>query len=133
MAIFETLILPALIPAAVDGVKNLIGKFTAPQGYKPVNVDEQIKLENSNVARLQALAQLDNPYGAPSQWVVDLRASFRYVFSGVVIVAALATLFIPVNDAVRELAFAWGSGAFGFIFGERMYLGFKSGAGVFKK
>lgn len=120
MALLETLILPALLPAAVDGVKNLITKFTG--GFRPANIEEQLKLDNANVERLKALAQLDNPFGTPSQWVVDLRASFRYITAGVAVGAAVLTLFVPVTDPVRELAFTWGMGAFSFIFGERMYL-----------
>lgn len=120
MAILETLILPALVPAAVDGVKQLIGKFTG--AVRPTNIDEQIKLENANVERLKALSQLDNPYGTPSPWVVDLRASFRYISAGVVILGAVATYFIDVDQVVRQVATDAASVAFGFIFGERMYL-----------
>jgi len=124
MALLETLILPAVIPSAVDGLKNLIGRFTG--GVRPTNVDEQIKLEQANVSRLEALSKLDNPFGNPSQWVVDLRASFRYIFSGVVIVAAVLTLYTPVDNEVRALALAWGSAAGSFIFGERMYMNFRN-------
>lgn len=124
MAVLETLILPAILPAAVDGIKNLISKFTG--GFRPANIDEQIKLDNANVERLKALSQLDNPFGTPSQWVVDLRSSFRYITAGIAIVAAIVTLYIPVSSEVRELAMVWGMGAFSFIFGERMYLGFSN-------
>lgn len=122
MALLETLVLPAILPAAVDGIKNLITKFTG--GFRPTNIDEQIKLDNANVERLKALSQLDNPFGTPSQWVVDLRASFRYIAAGIAVFAAIVTLFVPVTDVVREQALVWGMGAFSFIFGERMYLGF---------
>ena len=74
--ILETII-GALVPVGIDGIKSLIGMFTG--GVKPISVDEQIKMDNNEINKLQALAALDNPYGSPSQWVVDLRASSRYL------------------------------------------------------
>lgn len=117
------LLIPALLPAAVDGVKNLIGKFTG--GFVPANIDEQIKLDNANVERLKALAALDTPVGSPSQWVVDLRASFRYIAAGALILAAVATTLIPTLIAVQPIAYQAASAAFGFIFGERLIMNIK--------
>lgn len=117
------LLLPALLPAAVEGVKNLIGKFTG--GFVPANIDEQIKLDNANVEKLKALAALDTPVGAPSQWVVDLRASFRYIAAGALIVAAVATTVIPALLPMQATAYSAASAAFGFIFGERLVMNLK--------
>lgn len=118
----ETMILSAILPAAIDGVKNLINKFTG--SVKPRTVDEQIKLDDANIKRLEAMAKLDNPYGTPSQWVIDLRASFRYIAAGIVILSAGAALFIPgLSEALVMLAFEAAGIAFSFVFGERLYLG----------
>lgn len=118
----ETMIISAILPAAIDGVKNLINKVTG--SVKPRTVDEQIKLDNANVQRLEAMAKLDNPYGTPSQWVIDLRASFRYIAAGIVIGCAAVSLFVPgLGAAIQLLAFEAASVAFSFVFGERLYLG----------
>lgn len=117
------LLLPALLPAAVDGVKNLIGKFTG--GFVPANIDEQIKLDNANVEKLKALAALDTPVGTPSQWVVDLRASFRYIAAGALILAAVATTVAPALLPMQVIAYQAASAAFGFIFGERLVMNLK--------
>ena len=117
------LLLPALLPAAVDGVKNLIGKFTG--GFVPANIDEQIKLDNANVEKLKALAALDTPGGTPSQWVIDLRASFRYIAAGFLILAAVATTVVPALVAMQAIAYQAASAAFGFIFGERLVMNLK--------
>ena len=123
MGVFETALVSALLPAAVDGVKNIIGKFTG--GFKPTNVEEIIKLEEANINKLEALAKLDNPYGTPSQWVVDLRASFRYITAGLIILGSLFLVGAPnVELEVKNLSLQLAAAAFSFVFGERMYLGF---------
>ncbi|MCA2570653.1 hypothetical protein [Microcystis sp. M42BS1] len=123
MGVFETAVISALLPAAVDGVKNLITRWSG--GYKPANIEEILKLEDANIQRLTALAQLDNPHGTPSQWVVDLRASFRYIFAGIVILGSLFLVGSPSVDVeIKNLCLQLSAAAFSFIFGERMYLGF---------
>jgi hypothetical protein len=117
-------ILAALLPVAVDGVKGVIGKFSGE--VRPTNIDEQIKLDGSQVEKLKALATLDNPYGTPSQWVVDLRASFRYLAAAIVIVAGLGVQLVPTVDLTIRLAgLEFSAMAFSFIFGDRVYLNLK--------
>lgn len=117
-------ILAALLPAAVDGVKQVIGKYSG--AVRPTNIDEQIKLETSTVERLKALATLDNPYGTPSQWVIDLRASFRYIAAGLVIVAGFgAQLVLQIPIEVRLACLEAACMAFSFIFGDRLNLNLK--------
>lgn len=115
----------ATIPVLIEGAKQLIVRFTG--GVKPTTVDEQIQLQDAEVRRIQALASLDNPYGTPTQWVVDLRASSRYVGALVVIAAGLVTLFIPdLNQGVVQVAMEASSVCFGFLFGQRILLNFKA-------
>lgn len=117
-------VLAALLPVAVDAGKAIIGKFGG--GVRPTNIDEQIKLDNSQVEKLKALATLDNPYGTPSQWVVDLRASFRYVAAAIVIVAGLGCQLVPTIDlSIRLAGLEFSAMAFSFIFGDRVYLNLK--------
>ena len=123
MSLLLSTLLPAILPAAVDGVKQIILKWTG--GVRPTSIDEQIKLENAGVERLKALAELDKPAGTPTQWVIDLRASFRYIAAIAASGAAIVSLFVPMDEAVRQLALEYGMSASFFIFGERMYLGLK--------
>lgn len=120
--ILETII-GALVPVGIDGIKSLIGMVTG--GVKPVSVDEQIKLDQNEVSKLEAIAKLDNPYGSPSQWVVDLRASSRYLGALFVIVAGIGTLFLSVPPEIQRIGVEAANIAFGFLFGTRIMANLK--------
>jgi hypothetical protein len=118
--LIETIV-GALLPVAVESGKQLITKWVG--SVKPTTIDEQIKLDQAEVARLEALARLDTPVGTPSQWVIDLRASARYVGALVVIGVGISTLYIPVQEQIRTLALEAANIAFGFLFGARIVAG----------
>jgi hypothetical protein len=120
--ILETII-GALVPVGIDGIKSLIGMFTG--GVKPLNVDDQIKLDQNEIAKLEAIAKLDNPYGQPSQWVIDLRASSRYLGALFVIVVGISTLFLPVAPEIQRIGIEAANIAFGFLFGTRIMANLK--------
>lgn len=120
-------LLPALVPAGVDLVKN-IGS-TATRKILGLSVDDQLKMENSVVERLKALAGLENPYGTPSQWVVDLRAAFRYVAAGfLLVIGAGVTGYgsYKADQNIMEMGGALMAGPWSFVFGERMWMGMKA-------
>jgi len=114
-------IIGALLPVAVESGKQLITKWVG--GVRPTTIDEQIKLDQSDVSRLEALAKLDTPVGTPSQWVIDLRASARYIGALVVIGVGISTMYVPVEESVRKLALEAANIAFGFLFGSRIVSG----------
>lgn len=114
----QTMLLSALAPAAVEAVKTLVGGISRRIGG--LSVDDEIKLMGANVQKLEALAKLDEVKGTPSQWVVDLRASFRYIGAGIAIIGGLSTLFVA--PAVAPIGLEVAGAAFSFIFGERMVL-----------
>ena len=119
--IIESAIISALAPAVVDMTKTLFGGIARKVGG--LSVDDEIKLSTAMVEKLKALAGLDNVVGTPSQWVVDLRSSFRYIGAGVSILGGIVGLFVAPS-----LADVWAQLVtipFSFIFGERMYLQFK--------
>lgn len=118
-----TALISALIPVGVEGAKQVINK--AVGGPKPTTIAEQIELEKADIARLEAVAKLDDPHGTPSQWVVDLRASARYIAAWVVILGGGATLFTDSPLEVKALAVEAISVAFGFLFGTRIIANFK--------
>lgn len=117
----ETALISALLPAGIEAVKSLFG--AASRKWIGLSVDDQIKIDAANVERLKALAALDNPGGTPSQWVIDLRASFRYIACGVFVIGGLSTMFIAPSLAPLGLEAA--TMASSFIFGERMVLSLK--------
>ena len=133
MGALLALILPSLIPAGLDAVKGLFG--AAQRKWLGLTVDEEIKLDEAAVAKLEAVAKLDNPYGVPSQWVVDLRASSRYIMAGVAILAGIGLGYGVLYDdgkyAPEEMAFLMATSLdligipFSFIFGERLWKGMK--------
>ncbi len=127
--ILETLFAGALVPAFVDLLKGAGGAIS--RKFFGVSVDEQIKLSNADVLRLEALAKLDNPYGTPTQWVVNLRAAFRYVGAILIILIGSVTLAVGVqvsDKLVIEMGYTLIGVPFSFIFGERLLLGLKGGS-----
>jgi hypothetical protein len=86
---------------------------------------QQIQLDQSEISRIEALAKLDNPYGQPSQWVVDLRASSRYIGALVVIAIGLSTLYLTVDPFVQRIGLEAANIAFGFLFGSRIMANLK--------
>ena len=115
--ILET-ILAALVPVGVEGIKQVISKFTG--GVRPASVEEQIKLNDSEVGKLNAIAAMDNPFGTPSQWVVDLRAASRYIGALLVIAVGVTSIYLPVDDYTKGIALEAANIAFGFLFGSRI-------------
>ena len=124
MAILESIRASVVAPAAIDLVKNTASALS--RKWAGLSVDNQIKLQNADITKLEALAKLDNPAGTPSQWVVDLRASFRYIGAGVAILAGLLiTSTFPTVPFMVDAGLQLIAMPFGFIFGERLYLGLK--------
>jgi hypothetical protein len=117
--ILET-ILAALLPVGADAFKQVVARFTG--GVKPLTIDDQIKLDDSEIKRATAVAALDQPGGSPSQWVVDLRASSRYIAAWACIgIGSYFATQVTMADTGMELV----SIAFGFMFGTRIVAGYK--------
>ena len=124
MSMLLTTLLSALVPVSVEGLKQLVTNFTG--GVKPTTVAEQIQLDDQEIKRLNAVAALDNPGGTPSQWVIDLRASTRYIAAIAIIVCGIIAVFVPDLDiTVKGLALEAANVAFGFLFGQRIVANFK--------
>lgn len=58
--IIETII-AALVPVAAEGIKGAVGKWLG--GVKATTIDEQVKLDASEIEKLKAIAALDTPGG----------------------------------------------------------------------
>ena len=121
--IIETII-ASLVPVAADSIKQLLVKFVG--GVKPTTVAEQIQIDKSEIEKLEALAKLDTPIGQPSQWVVDLRASARYLGALAVIAVGVGSLYMPtMPPTVQITALEAANIAFGFLFGSRIVAAWK--------
>jgi hypothetical protein len=114
-----TTLLSALVPVGIEGIKQGINKMVG--GVKPTTVAEQLQLDDQEIKRLNAIAALDNPGGTPSQWVVDLRGSARYLAAFASILGGVGMSFvadIPVE--VKYIGLEGANIAFGFLFGTRV-------------
>ncbi len=117
--IVETLV-ATLLPVGAEAIKQGFAKWFG--GVRAATVDEQIKLDNNEVEKLKALDQLDTPGGPPSQWVVDLRASSRYIAAWACIGIGTYMTSLPEQGSMgAELIGV----AFGFLFGSRIVANFK--------
>ena len=128
-----TTVVPALLPAAVDGVKGAINHFSGGSQMKPANFQEWIEYSKASVERMRALSELDKPVGAISQWVSDLRASTRYIMVYIILIVwgvtgvAEAYAVIPAGSEFMEESSRMARVAFSFLFGDRMYHKLKNG------
>jgi hypothetical protein len=120
----EPILASVVLPAIIDLVKGGAGAIS--RKWFGLGVDEQIKLQKADVEKLEALAKLDDPKGTPSQWVIDLRASFRYISAVLVILVGCGiTYYSQGNSELVQMGFELIAMPFGFIFGERLLLSLK--------
>ena len=115
--IIESLI-GALVPVGVEGIKQVMARFFG--GVRATTIEDQIKIDTNEIEKIKALAALDTPIGTPSQWVIDLRASARYVGALVVIFVGISSLYIPIDKNIQVIAMEAANIAFGFLFGSRI-------------
>ena len=123
MSLLLTTLLSALIPVGVEGIKQGISALTG--GVKPTTVAEQIQLDEQDIKRLGAVAALDNPGGTPSQWVIDLRGSARYLAAFLVILGGIGIQFSTADIVIKTAGIEGANIAFGFLFGQRIVTNYK--------
>ena len=116
-------IIGALVPVGVEGIKQLMTNFFG--GVKATSIEDQIKLDANEIEKIKAIAELDKPIGQPSQWVVDLRASARYIGALAVITVGISTLYAPVDVRIQAIALEAANIAFGFLFGSCIVAGLR--------
>lgn len=127
MAFPIALLLPALLPAFADGIRGIFTKLTGGAGAKPANATEAIEFMKAEAELAKAMAALDAPAANISKWVADLRASFRYIAAGILIVAPYGMLLfegifrVPIGTDLLLNAQDLSGQAFSFVFGDRLY------------
>ena len=108
-------ILAALGPLAVDLGKSLIGRFIQTDSYKPVNVDEYVKMRELDLNMFRAM----NDAGGtnPSYPWVESAVRLMRPAVGVIVLGTWAYLKVNSIDSESVDNFA---GAVGFyLFGDR--------------
>jgi len=108
-------ILAALGPLAVDLGKSLIGRFIQTDSYKPVNVDEYVKMRELDLNMFKAM----NDAGGtnPSYPWVEAAVRLMRPAVGVIVLGTWAYLKLNSIDSESVDNFA---GAVGFyLFGDR--------------
>lgn len=119
-------IIPALLPAIADGIRGVFARITGSAGGNPQNVNERIALMQAETDRLKALAEIDKPIGNPSQWVVDIRAIFRYAFVSLIWLATAIAVFSGIEISIVLMMLDLSGACTSFIIGERMYFNIKN-------
>lgn len=108
-------VLTAFGPLIVDLGKSLIGKFIQTDTYRPVNVDEYVKMRQLDLDMFKAL----NEAGGSNQsypWVEAIVRLMRPAVAAVVLLTwAMMTLNGQSNDSVNNFAAAVGF----YLFGDR--------------
>ena len=121
-------VLPLFGPVLIDGAKMLFSKITGISTSEPKTFQERLEWERLSIEKLKAMSQLDMVGGTISRWVADLRASFRYIAVGLIVLSFLIYTFlyqwIGVVEVWNVLAQLTGSSTF-FIIGDRVYIHLK--------
>ena len=108
-------ILAALGPLAVDLGKSLIGRFIQKDGYKPVNIDEYVKMKELDLNLFKAM----NDAGGANPSYPWVEAIVRLMRPSVALVVlgtwAALKLQGQASDAVDNFAAAVGF----YLFGDR--------------
>jgi hypothetical protein len=108
-------ILAALGPLAVDLGKSLIGRFIQTDGYKPVNVDEYVKMKELD---LKLFTAMNEAGGAnPSYPWVEAAVRLMRPTVAMIVLGTWASLKLSgqPSDAVDNFAAAVGF----YLFGDR--------------
>ena len=114
-------LIPSMIPAAADGVRALINRFTGGAGAAPSNPDEAIRLMEADTARLAALAKIEGT-GVTYLWVEAVRKLQRPVMGAAAVSAYVVAMHTDVEaGTVAELG-DWVQAYFFYLFGERTYM-----------
>lgn len=122
MSIVLTTLVPALLPAVSDGLRGIFARITGGKGALPANVDEVIRLTDSEVRKLEAIAKLDTPVGEIYKWAATARALQRPAIATLIIVLYAGALLgtgvpetalLALGDYVSMVTF--------YLFGDRTY------------
>lgn len=108
-------ILAALGPLAVDLGKSLIGRFIQTDTYKPVNVDEYVKMRQLDLEMFKAM----NDAGGTNPSYPWVEAAVRLMRPAVGVIVLGTWAYLKINNIDSESVDNF-AGAVGFyLFGDR--------------
>lgn len=105
----------ALGPLAVDLGKSLIGRFIQTDGYKPVNIDEYVKMRQFDLDMFKAMNEAGG--SNPSYPWVEAAVRLMRPTVGLIVLGTWAYMKLnnQTNDTVDNFASAVGF----YLFGDR--------------
>lgn len=108
-------ILAALGPLAVDLGKSLIGRFIQTDGYKPVNVDEYVKMKQLDLELFKAM----NDAGGANPSYPWVEAAVRLMRPSVGMVILGTWAYMKLNNIPSESVDNFASAIGFYLFGDR--------------
>ena len=108
-------ILAALGPLAVDLGKSLIGRFIQTDNYKPVNVDEYVKMKELDLKLFTAM----NDAGGTNPSYPWVEAAVRLMRPVVGIIVLGTWAYLEMTDSTSESVSNFASAVGFYLFGDR--------------
>ena len=108
-------ILAALGPLAVDLGKSLIGRFIQTDNYKPVNVDEYVKMKQLDLELFQAM----NDAGGTNPSYPWVEAAVRLMRPIVGIIVLVTWAYLEMTDSASKSVSNFASAVGFYLFGDR--------------
>ena len=108
-------ILAALGPLAVDLGKSLIGRFIQTDSYKPVNVDEYVKMKQLDLELFKAM----NDAGGANPSYPWVEAAVRLMRPSVGVIILSTWAYLKLNNIPSESVDNFASAIGFYLFGDR--------------
>ena len=108
-------ILAALGPLAVDLGKSLIGRFIQTDNYKPVNVDEYVKMRQLDLDMFRAM----NDAGGTNPSYPWVEAAVRLMRPAVGIIVLGTWAYLEMTGSTSESVSNFASAVGFYLFGDR--------------
>ena len=108
-------ILAALGPLAVDLGKSLIGRFIQTDGYKPVNIDEYVKMRQLDLDMFKAM----NDAGGANPSYPWVEAAVRLMRPGVALLVLGTWAYMKLQGQSSETVDNFAAAVGFYLFGDR--------------
>jgi hypothetical protein len=108
-------ILAALGPLAVDLGKSLIGRFIAPDGFKPTNIDDYTKMKSVDLQMFKAM----NDAGGTNPSYPWVEAVVRLMRPGVALLVLGTWAYMEVTGDASAAVANFASAVGFYLFGDR--------------